>query len=159
MAQGLPLRLQFERFECKYLLTEADARSHLGCVANALRPGGIYVLGLHLTDYDWDRLQRERWVGERGGTHVVCNIQSWPADRRTRTERVRSRITANELGRTKRLETNWRFRTYDAAQLRRTLRAVPQLQHVANHDFSYELDTEHELSDVLFDCVLVLRRR
>ena len=47
----------------KYLLTEHDARLHLESVADALRPGGIYVLGLHLTDYASTSRTRERWVG------------------------------------------------------------------------------------------------
>ena len=62
-------------------------------VDTALRPGGVFALGLHLTDYAQDRRQRERWVGRRGGTQVVCNLQSWPPDRRRRRERLRSRLT------------------------------------------------------------------
>ena len=45
----------------KYLLTEDDARSHLQCIANSLHPGGIYVLGFHLSDYEETSRQRERW--------------------------------------------------------------------------------------------------
>ena len=33
----------------KYLLTEAAARAHLRSVARALRPGGVYALGFHLS--------------------------------------------------------------------------------------------------------------
>src|SRR5262245_23666194 len=35
----------------KYLLDEDSAFSHLQCVARALKPGGLYVLGFHLTEY------------------------------------------------------------------------------------------------------------
>ena len=31
-----------------HLLTEEAARDHLECIAESLRPGGIYILGLHL---------------------------------------------------------------------------------------------------------------
>src|SRR5262245_56541773 len=66
---------KFELAHClvstfKYLLDEEGARSHLRAVAAALRPGGIYVLGFHLTAYFWRRCQHERWVGERDGTRV-----------------------------------------------------------------------------------------
>ena len=143
----------------KYLLDEQAARTHLECVARALAPGGIYVLGFHLTDYEATSKNRERWVAERDGAHVVCNIQGWPADRRRRVERVRSRLVVQEDGRTSKSETNWLFRTYDAAQVRRLLRSVPALEHVATYDFTYTLDEPRELDDDQFDVVLVLRKR
>lgn len=143
----------------KYLLTEREARAHLRSVAEALAPGGIYALGFHLSDYGRTTLERERWVVERDGTHVVCNIQGWPPDRETRTERVRSRLVVTEQGTTRRTETNWTFRTYDAPQVRRMLAAVPELEHVATYDFTYDPEGPIELLDDGFDTLLVLRRR
>ena len=142
----------------KYLQDEASARSHLACVARALRAGGVYVLGFHLTDYTDRARNRERWVARRAGTHVVCNIQGWPADRRRRLERVRSRLVVRERGRERRAETNWTFRTYDVRQVRRLLAAVPELEHVATHDFTYDL-AERALDGTQLDCVLILRKR
>jgi SAM-dependent methyltransferase len=49
----------------KYLLDERSARAHLAGVARRLAPGGVYVLGLHLTDYRRRGSQVERWVVER----------------------------------------------------------------------------------------------
>ena len=142
----------------KYLLDEQAARAHLECVAGALAPGGVYVLGFHLTDYEATSKNRERWVAERNGSHVVCNIQGWPADRKQRLERVRSRLVVKEGERVSKSETNWLFRTYDAAQVRRLLRSVPALEHVATFDFTYTLEPR-ELDDDQFDIVLVLRKR
>ena len=56
----------------KYLLSERDSRSHLRAVARALRPGGIYLLGLHLSRYGASRKAHERWTVERGGAEVDC---------------------------------------------------------------------------------------
>jgi SAM-dependent methyltransferase len=156
-------RRRFDLAHCfvstfKYLTDEESARSHLEHVARALRVGGVYVLALHLTDYSETRKQRERWIGERSGTRVVCNIQSWPPERRRRRERVRSRLTVDENGKTQRLETEWEFRTYDLAQLRRLLSSVPELEHVTTFDFTYDI-AERDLGDGQLDCVLVLRRR
>ncbi len=142
----------------KYLATEAAARSHLECVARTLVLGGLYVLGFHLTDYDRTSVHRERWVATRGATKVVCNMQGWPADRRRRTEKVRLRLVVSEDGVEKRSETNWSFRTYDPRQVRRLLRSVSALKHVATYDFTYDLETPRELDDDLLDKVLVLRR-
>ncbi len=62
----------------KYLLTEEQAAAHLQQVASVLVPGGLYVIGLHLTDYTCPAIQHERWVGRRGRTgglqhpHLAC---------------------------------------------------------------------------------------
>ncbi len=143
----------------KYLLDERGARSHLQSVARCLAPGGIYVLGFHLTDYDSDALSRERWVATRGHTHVVCNTQVWPADRRKRLEDVRTRLLVTRGARKLRNETRWQFRTYDARQVRALLASVPEFDLVATYDFAYRLDRPRTISDDQLDVVLVLKRR
>lgn len=161
---GLRPRGRFELAHClvstfKYLLTERAAQAHLECVARALVPGGVYVLGLHLTDYTRRSRTRERWVVERAGTRVVCNIQTWPADRRARLEKVRSRLAVSQDGQERRSETVWSFRTYDARQVRRLLRRVHALEHVATYDFAYDLDAPCTFGEDQEDTILVLRRR
>lgn len=143
----------------KYLLTEADARRHLELVAEHLVEGGIYVLGFHLSDYAQTKGSRERWMAERDGFEVTCTIEGWPPDRRTRREDVRSRLVVAEGEATRRLETRWQFRTYDAAQVRRLLRSVPALEHVATYDMRHDIECPGQLDDDQFDLVLVLRRR
>ena len=143
----------------KYLRSETEARAHLECVARALVPGGIYALGFHLTDYEDAGKSRERWVVEKGAVSVICNIQGWPADRRQRTEQVRSRLTVTEAGVERRSETVWTFRTYDARQVRGLLRSVPALEHIATYDFTYDIERPRELDDEQLDIVLLLRRR
>ena len=143
----------------KYVLDEAGARTHLQCVARSLVPGGIYVLGFHLTDYSNLANSRERWFGKRGGVDVICNIQTWPARKTKRLEQVRSRLTVRRRRTVNRLETHWQFRTYNARQVRNLLRAVPSLEHVATYDFHYNLNDPRSLDDSQLDCVLILRRR
>jgi ubiquinone/menaquinone biosynthesis C-methylase UbiE len=143
----------------KYLLTEADALSHLQRIAQVLEIGGIYVLGIHLTDYNHLKIQHERWVGQRGATRVVCNTRSWPADSTTRLEKIRTRlgVTAGSAQHTQ--ETHWQFRTYDAKQLKALLRKIPALQCVACYDFQHDIQQPRELDDSYSDLVLVLRRQ
>ncbi|MCA9694683.1 MAG: class I SAM-dependent methyltransferase [Myxococcales bacterium] len=143
----------------KYVLDEAGARRHLAAIADALVPGGIYLLGLHLCDYAETRRRRERWVARCGDATVVCNVQTWPPDRARRRERVRSRLHVTRGDDVQRTETTWEFRTYDARQLAALVRAVPTLEHVATHDFTYSLDSTSDLTDGLYDVLLVLRRR
>lgn len=166
--ESFRFREKFELAHClvstfKYLLEEKDALSHLRRVANALLPGGIYVLGFHLTCYPWRRAQHERWVGQRDDTHVVCNIHSWPPARGERRERVRSRLVVTEHvagGPVVRLhETDWWFRTYDAREVRALLAKVPALEHVATYDFCYDWTRPRDLDDTQLDTLLILRRR
>jgi SAM-dependent methyltransferase len=142
----------------KYLLSEEAAVGHLRCMAASLKPGGVYVLGLHLTDYADRTCSHERWVARRGGEEVICNIRSWPPDRRRRTERVRSRLIVRRQGRQRRLETQWTFRTYGLGQLRSLLRSVPQLEHVATHDFHCDIERPIAFDGRQLDNVLILRR-
>ncbi len=161
--ESFRFRQKFDLAHClvstfKYLLTEAEAVSHLRCMADALKPGGVYVLGLHLTDYAVTKRNRERWVAQRDGVHVTCNIQGWPADRKSRTEQVRSRLVVEREGETKRYETCWTFRTYDLKQLKQLLAAEPRLEHVATYDFNYDIDDPVPFDGRYADNLLILRR-
>ncbi len=143
----------------KYLLTERGARAHLRRVAAHLRPGGIYVLGFHLSDYGGAEVDDERWHGERGGVAVDCRISSSPADPSTRTERVRSELRIRERGRRHELATEWDFRTYDAGQAQTMLRAVPEFSLEACYDFRYDLGEGRQLDDPWEDVILILKKR
>lgn len=144
----------------KYLLTEADAQACLRRMGDALLPGGLLILGLHLTNYQRTTCEHERWVEQRDGIHVVCNTRTWPPQRHSRTEKVRTRLKITHPGQPHRTqETCWTFRTYNAAQLKRTIAAaLPDFQVVAHHDFHYRLDQTRAFDDSYADMVLVLRR-
>ena len=142
----------------KYLLTEKDALAHLQSVADVLAKGGIYCLGFHLSDYGSGIPDKESWEQERDGVLVRCEIDSSAPDRKTRTEKVRSRMWVTEDGVKRRTETNWKFRTYDAAQFRRLLAKAPDLELVATHDFLYEIEEVMPFDDELSDSLLILRK-
>ncbi len=113
----------------KYLTTEKDALANLERVANCLHKGGLYVVGIHLSNYGRERFEHERWVVERDGLKVTSNTRTWPADAERRTERLRNRLRIQHRGKAeKTLETNWEFRTYDAEQLRQLIAQVPSLR-------------------------------
>lgn len=143
----------------KYLLDEAGALRHLRAVASALRPGGLYVLGLHLSDYANPAPDHERWSARSDQTRVVSDTWSKPPNRGTRTEAMRTRMRIQEGERKWVTETEWLFRTYGPGQLRSLLRKVPSLELVACHDFNYEVDSTRTLDLSSTDVVLILRRR
>lgn len=160
----LPRKASFDLVHClvstfKYLLTEADARSCLERSAAILKPGGLLVLGVHLTDPANDRPSHERWIARRDGIEVVCNTRTWPPRPGTRLEPMRSRLKVTRPGNPPYLqETNWEVRSYTAAQLRSLLRSVPSLQLVACHDFRHDPEGARRFDDEYADLVLVLKR-
>ncbi|MEM7145030.1 MAG: class I SAM-dependent methyltransferase [Verrucomicrobiota bacterium] len=142
----------------KYLLSEADALACLRGMERVLKPGGLFVMGLHLTDYGRARPEHERWVGEDRKVRVVCNTRTWPADRKKRLERIRTRL-AVECGGTveRRLESEWMARTYDLGQLKRLIGKVRGLEMVGGYDFGEEIPEEGELEEGMGYVVVVLR--
>lgn len=143
----------------KYLLDEESARAHLAAVAEALEPGGVYVLGLHLTHYERVREERERWVETRDGVTVTSDMRVGRPDRRTRLEPVVTRLTEVEGGTTREYEASWSFRTYGSAQMRALVAAVPAFELAGLHDFDYDLAKRSTWTDGRLDKVLALRRR
>lgn len=159
----LPKVQSFDLAHClvssfKYLHTERDAAACVQRVADCLKPGGLFVLGVHLTDYVKSAEEHERWVAQRDGIHVVCNTHTWAADRKARLEKLRTRLQISHAGRTHTQETRWQFRTYNAAQMRALLRKVPSLELVKCYDFTYDIADPRKLDDSYADVVLVLRK-
>lgn len=146
----------------KYLQTEDDALACLRTVCDHLRPGGVFVLGIHLTDPDDNNRYLERWRAKRNNLDVTCTVRTSPPDHKARTEKLRSRIVARDLNnpnaKPKRYETNWSFRTYAPSQLRSLLRKEPRFTHVATYDFNHDINTRSSIDGDDLGVVLVLRR-
>ena len=70
-----PVDAAYNTFDSfRHLLTEQDARRHLQCVADNLRPGGIYILGFHLLPPDASEECTERWTERSGKTQVTVTV-------------------------------------------------------------------------------------
>ena len=142
----------------RYLDSEAAALAHLKATRRLLKPEGLYVLGFHLTDYERDKAERERWVERLGADTVVCNTQEGLPDRKARLSAMRNRLRITGPDKDLLIETHWHFRTYDLAQVRRLLRAAG-LEVRAVFDFDYRVDAPHGPRDIRLDSIFVLRAR
>jgi SAM-dependent methyltransferase len=176
---------RFDGAFCTYnsfrvLTTEVAARNHLQSMAAAVRPGGLYFLGLHLAPPDVDPMGIERWVGERGRTKVTTTLRVVASDVKRRVERLRINLLVRQFDRSlnrkhgdngsrngngrakevtvQRLRDEFDYRLYTAAQIRRLFKSVPQWELVDVFDFWYKIDEPQKLDNELLDALFVLRR-
>lgn len=142
----------------RHLLTEKAALAHLQCMAEAIRPGGVYVLGLHLTPLAGQPIERESWSARRG--HLAVTTTLWTIERDLRRRRERCGMHLNVYTPTKwsELTEEFCFRTYTAKQFQRLLAKEPRLKIEEIYDFSYRIDEPIEIEPETEDVVLVLRR-
>jgi SAM-dependent methyltransferase len=143
----------------RHLLTEADARRHLQCLAASLRPGGIYILGFHILPLDASEECTERWTERHGGTQVTVTLRVLETDRRRRIEKLRISLLARGRFGERRFRHDFAFRMYTATQFRRLLSSVPELELCDVYDFWYEIDEPLEFDDEISDTVFILRKR
>ena len=143
----------------RHLTTEETARRHLECVAESLRPGGIYILGFHLLPPDADEECIERWSARHGKTKVTMTLRVVDFDRGSRLETIRFSLRVRSGKRDLKLHSDYKYRIYTAAQFQRLLCSVPQFELCDVYDFWYEIDEPLQLSNELGDAVFILRKR
>jgi SAM-dependent methyltransferase len=140
----------------RYLGSEEAALAHLEGTRRLLAPGGLYVLGFHLTDYARQRPEHERWVGQVGPDQVVCNTHEGVPDRRLRRSAMRNRLRITGPEKDLLIETQWYFRTYDSRQVRRLFRRAG-LRPVVVYDFDYRVDAPMRRGEGRLDSIFVLK--
>jgi SAM-dependent methyltransferase len=142
----------------RHLLTEDAARSHLECIARTLRPGGIYILGLHLFPPGGSKGNSDCWTERRGETKVTITERVLRIDIRRRIENFRVCLLARRGSTELRVRYEFQFRTYTARQFRRLLDSVPSLELCDIYDFRYDITRPVALNDEMAYRLFVLRR-
>lgn len=143
----------------RHLVSGAEAEAHLHCMIEALRPGGLYVLGLHLMPTVGTPMDSESWSARRGNLCVTTNLWIVQRQPQRRQERLRMTYHVYTPTHTYRLDDEVIFRTYTARQFRQLLKKVPGFELIAVHDFGYEFDEPIQITAETEDVVYVLRRR
>jgi SAM-dependent methyltransferase len=142
----------------RHLLTEQAARSHLDCIVDSLRPGGIYVLGVHLLPLNLNKHGGKRWTERRGKTKVTITLRVLRVDVRSRIENVRVHMLVRREVTELRLKYDFQFRTYTSRQFQRLLNSVPSLELCGIYDFRYDIRQPVAPNDEMPYRVFVLRR-
>ena len=143
----------------RHLLTEKAARDHLERIASSLRPGGIYVLGMHLLALDVNEEDVGRWTARRGDTKVTVTLRILRTDVRRRIEDLRVWLLVLHGSKELQLTYDFQFRTYLARQFRQLLDSVPSLELCDVYDFRYDIKQPFAVNDEMAYSVFVLRRR
>ena len=124
-----------------------------------LRPGGIFVLGMHLLPPDVDDESCERWTARHGSLKVTCTLRVLDTNHRRRLETLRLIMRIESPKRLFRIRSEFALRRYNATQFKRLLASVPQLELCDVYDFWYEIDHPLKLDDHITDTVFILRKR
>ncbi|APZ90921.1 class I SAM-dependent methyltransferase [Fuerstiella marisgermanici] len=145
----------------RHLLTEESAIAHLKTVAAALRPGGLYIVGMHMLPPDADEDDEEEWAVEVDDVTIEIKLDVTFCCRRTRRETLRfEMIVKDSAGRPQHeFQTDYDMRLYEAEEARSLFEKVGDFELLDVYDFWYDIDEPLELSDELGDTVFVLRRK
>lgn len=142
----------------RHLQTEAAARSHLRRMAEAIRPGGLYALGIHLTPTESDPMNEERWAGQRGHLAVQTTVRTLSRDRKSRREHCRMTVDVQNPTDSFRIVNEIVFRMYTARQMEKLLASVPEWECVETYDFAYDIAEPVEIGPETEDVIYILRR-
>ena len=100
----------------RHLLSDEAMLGHLEAVRRALKPGGVYALGVETTIYGGTFPAEDVWVGSRGVVTVRQVVNYRPPRRKERVERVFSHLTIETPSRTHSLESAYDLRSYDRGE-------------------------------------------
>jgi len=143
----------------RHLGTEEQAEGHIRCMAEALNPGGVYLLGLHLLAGKGELMDEESWTGKRGGTSVTSYMWTKKLDRPGRMEHLGMNIDVVTPTTEFRIQDEMHYRTYTAAQMKSLFSRVPQLEIAETYTFRCEIDKPEPVTDWSQDVIYVLRRK
>ena len=142
----------------RHLLDEAGALGHLRSVQAALKPGGIYVLGIHLLPKGDSTCNEEAWSARRGNLAINTNMWRIDFDRRKRLETFRFQYQVYTPTDIQQISDEVQFRTYTVRQIRKLVNDA-SLRLLATYDFAYAPDEPVEMNDETEDIVLILQRK
>ena len=143
----------------RHLLSEEAAQRHLAAVADSVRVGGRYVIGLHLAPPDTDPEDEEAWSAAGSIGEVDARLLVTSFNRRTRRETLRFDLAIRPVDADPfSLREEFAYRLYTAGQLRQTVTASGRWRIESVHDFWYDLSEPLTLDNERGDTVLVLER-
>lgn len=142
----------------RHVDSEGAAKSHLKCMGDAIRPGGLYLLGVHLSPTDVPASEGESWAARRG--HLSINTHMWTIDRdkKKRVEKFGIQFDVHTPTRSFRISDVLVLRSYTPSQMKRLIRSSGCWEVLETYDFGYDVDEPIEVDGSTEDVIYVLRR-
>ncbi|MEZ6047135.1 MAG: class I SAM-dependent methyltransferase [Planctomycetaceae bacterium] len=143
----------------RHLPNEKAAEAHFHCMAETLKKGGIYYLGLHLTPTKGQSTDHEEWPARRGNLTVISSLWSDGIDFKTREEKIGMSYQVYTPLKAFRIVDDMIYRTYTAEQFLKLIKKTDCFEIEETYDFCYELDHPIKIDAETEDTVFVLRRK
>lgn len=109
----------------RHLHRPQQVAEHLRQIAAALKPGGLYLVGISFSRYDDEEPSEDVWTARRGSCAVRQIVQYLPPDPRTRMETVYSHLQVDRPRGREYLDSSYRLRSYDLQQWQGVIRRSP----------------------------------
>ncbi len=122
----------------RHLDTDAALDAHFCDIATSLHKGGVYAVGISLSEYGLEPPSEDVWQGKRGATHVHQVVQFEPPtikgrSKAARIERVFSHLTITRKKQASTATATYALRCYDLEQWRAAIDRSP-LRELATCD-------------------------
>jgi len=145
----------------RHLTTGRALRRHFRCMHRAIRPGGVYVIGLDLADPDADGpVAGQSWTTERGDRKVTCSVGTRRGpDLHRQQEFHESRLDCEDGARSFTVVSRYRMIRLTWERLVDIARIGEDWDHVWTTDLHYKTDVALDAATCVNDVVLVLVRK
>lgn len=100
----------------RHLADDRALLAHLDQMRLALRPRGLYAVGISLSAYGYESPSEDLWEGRRGTLGVRQLVSYLPPERGERIERVISVLTVTRPRGEEHIESTYTLRTYDTSE-------------------------------------------
>ena len=143
----------------RHLETEQQSLDHMNCMTRALKPGGLYVLGIHLSPPKQPEVLSESWSARQG--HLAVTTRMWliESNKKQRYETFRLCFDIHKPTGSQTIQNDIRFRTYTKSQILNLIKKTKAFEIAGIYDFAYEPDEQIELNDKTEDVIFVLRKK
>jgi SAM-dependent methyltransferase len=109
----------------RHLHRPRQVTEHLRQIAVALKPGGLYLVGISFSRYGEEEPTEDVWTARRGSCSVRQIVQYLPPERRKRMERVFSHLQVDRPRGRSYLDSSYHLRSYDLDQWKGVIRRSP----------------------------------
>ena len=142
----------------RHLLAEEDALTHLDQVADNLKKGAIYILGLHLLPYTGITSKIVRWRNSRGRLDVHTTMTVLDVNRRRREETLSVSLHVRSGDSTHKFRSVYKLRTYTLQQFRKLIARVNRFEVLSTYDNRYDLEQPITPDNTTEDIVFLLEK-